>query len=262
MNHRRNRLVTSSAVLGILSLIVAPVSQAASGTDAFPAASSASTRALKLMPARIKAGLDIRIADRPFALCAASDITPSKRTSYINGKKYKLGTGLCPIVKGQTVYNASLQGTKATVKGASTIWSSFGGPSTFAQYSSETGWTVAPLTMRTGIVGEAPNKGMANFWGFPCAVTTPVTIDGVKYPMAMCAGPLMENPDNRPAAYGVLYGTGAAASAEIPVGATTMTNGPLAGMGNWLLNPFQGAGVVGSGGNGGNGGNGGAGGTG
>ena len=92
--------------------------------------------------------------------------------------------------------------------------------------------------MRTGIVGESPNKGMANFWGFPCVVTTPVTIGGVKYPMAMCAGPLMENPDNRPAAFGVLMGTDAPTSAEIPVGATTMTNGPLAGLTKWLLDPF------------------------
>jgi len=248
MNHRRSRLASTSVVLGLAALAVAPVAQASS--------TSASARALNLMPAKIKAGLDIRVTDRPFALCAASNITPSNRTSYINGVKYRLGTGLCPIVKGQTVYNASLQGTKATVKGPATVWSSFGGPPTFAQYSTETGWTVAPLTMRTGIVGQSPNKGMANFWGFPCAVTTPVTINGVKYPMAMCAGPLMENPDNRPAAYGVLYATGAAASATIPVGATTMTNGPLAGLGNWLLNPFASAA------NGGNGGNGGAGGAG
>ena len=244
MTHRPSRLATTSAVLGLAVLIVAPVAQASSGNVAVPAASSASTRALNLMPAKIRAGLDIRMSDRPYALCAASNITPSTRTTYINGVKYRLGTGLCPIIKGQTVYNASLQGTRPTVKGASTVWSSFGGPATFAQYSAETGWTVAAAKMRLGIVGAAPNKGMANFWGFPCAVTTPVTIGGVKYPMAMCAGPLMENPDNRPAAYGVLMGTDAPTSAEIPVGATTMTNGPLAGLGNWLINPFMAASIA------------------
>jgi hypothetical protein len=238
MNKRHRRIAGPSVILGLAALALMPAAQASANTVAAPAASSATTRALNLMPAKIKAGLDIRVTTRRYALCAASNITPSKRTSYINGVKYRLGTGLCPIVNGQTVYNASLQGKKPTVKGPSTLWSSFGGPPTIAQYSTETNWTVAPLTMRTGIVGDAPNKGMANFWGYPCTVTTPVTIDGVKYPMAMCAGPLMENPDNRPAAYGVLYGTDAAASATIPVGATTMTNGPLAGLGNWLLNPF------------------------
>ena len=254
MNHRRSRLATSSAVLGLAAFLVAPVAQASSGPGVSPAANSASARALKLMPAKIKAGLDIRISYRRYALCAASDITPSKKTTYINGKKYKLGTGLCPIVKGLTVYNESLQGTSPTVKGASTIWSSFGNPATYAQYSTDTGWTVAVATPRTQVVGAAPNTGMANFWGFPCAVTTPVTIGGVKYPMAMCAGPLMENPDNRPAPYGATMVTNAATSATVPVGTTTLTNGPLAGMGSWLLNPFA------SGGNGGNGGNGGAGG--
>ena len=244
MNRHRNRLVISSMALGLAALIVAPVAQASSGPVGVPAASSASTRALNLMPAKIKAGLDIRMTTRRYALCAASDITPSTRTTRINGVSYKLGTGLCPIINGQTVYNASLQGLKPTVKGASTVWSSFGGPATFAQYSAETGWTVAPATMRTGIVGEAPNKGMANFWGFPCVVTTPVTIGGVKYPMAMCAGPLMENPDNRPAKMGDLMGTDAPTSAAIPVGATTMTNGPLAGLGNWLINPFMAASVA------------------
>ncbi len=246
MNKRYRRIAGPSLILGLTALALVPVAQASSGNGSVLAASSATTRALNLMPAKIKAGIDIRITTRSYALCAASNITPSKRTTRINGVKYTVGTGLCPIVKGQTVYNASLQGTKATVKGPATVWSSFGGPSTFAQYSTETGWTVGPATPRTTVVGEAPNEGMANFWGFPCAVTTPVTIAGVKYPMAMCAGPLMENPDNRPAPYGVKMITDAATSATIPVGGTQMTNGPLSGMTSWLLNPFASAGNGGS----------------
>ena len=101
------------------------------------------------MPLKIKAGLDIRMAYRRYALCAASNITPSKKSTYINGRKYQVGTGFCPIVKGWTIYNETLQGTSPTVKGPSTIWSSFGEPSTFPQYSPDTGWTVAAGTGRT-----------------------------------------------------------------------------------------------------------------
>ena len=237
MTIRRSRLAGTAAVLGLAALAVAPVAQASSATGA---ASTPEARALALMPAKIKAGFDVRIAYRRYALCAASNITPSRKKTTINGKRYTVGTGLCPIVTGWTVYNKSLQGTSPTVKGNSTIWSSFGNPATYPQYSAEAGWTVAAATPRTYTVGDAPNEGMANFWGFPCAVSTPVTINGTKYPMAMCAGPLMENIDNRPVSDGVTGFTNAATSATVPVGLAKIATGPLAGMETFFLNPFAG----------------------
>ena len=251
MKNRRSRLAGTTAVLALAALSVAPVAQASSGADASPAAASATARALALMPAKVKAGFKIRVAYRRYALCAASNITPSRKSTYINGKKYTVGTGLCPIVKAWTVYNESLQGTSPTVKGASTIWSSFGNPSTYPQYSPDTGWVVAPATGRTYVVGDAPNEGMANFWGFPCVVTTSVTIGGTKYPMAMCAGPLNENIDNRPVSDGVTAFTNAPASATIPVGLAKIASGALSGLEPWFLAPFKASGNGGNGGNGG-----------
>ena len=239
MNHRFSRLVGIAAVIGLAALVVAPGAQASSGTGVVPAAKSPTERALDLMPARVKAGLDIRMAYRRYALCAASNITPSEQSTFINGKKYKVGTGLCPIITDWTVYNKTLQGTRPRVKGPSTIWSSFGTPSTFPQYSPETGWTIAPGTIRTEVVGAEPNQGMANFWGFPCTVTTPETIDGTKYPMAMCAGPLMENINNRPVSDGATMFTNAPASADIPVGLARINSGPLVGMETFFLSPFR-----------------------
>lgn len=104
---------------------------------------------------------------RRYALCAATNITPSQKPTHMNGRKYQVGTGSCPIVTGWKICHETLQGTGATVRGPSTIWSSFGEPSTFAQYSPDTGWTVAFGTGRTLVVGTAPNTGMANFWGSP-----------------------------------------------------------------------------------------------
>ncbi len=238
MNLPSSRIAGAAAIFGVAALALVPAAQGAVTNGGVSAAASPTTRALALVPPKIRAGLDIRIAYRRYALCAASNITPSQKTTSINGKTYTLGTGLCPIITGQTVYNKSLQGTGATVQGPSTIWSSFGTPPAYPQYSTETGWTVGPGTGRTLVVGTAPNAGMANFWGYPCVVTTPVNIAGTNYPMAMCAGPLMENIDNRPVANGVTMYTQGPASATIPVGFGKLTSGTLTGMEPFFLNPF------------------------
>jgi hypothetical protein len=236
MNVPKRRLAGIAAVLGLAALAVAPVTQAAPVTRA--AAALPTARALALVPPTMEAGLNLRIAYRRYALCAASNITPSAKSTFINGKKYTLGTGTCPIVKGWTVYNQSLQGTSPTVKGDTTIWSSFGSPTTFPQYTSGTGWAVAAPVGRTYTVGADGNTGMANFWGFPCVVTTPVTIGSTQYPMAVCAGPIMENIDNRPVSTGVQAFTDAPTSATIPVGLAKIPAGPLMGMESFFINPF------------------------
>ena len=227
---------TAAAILGLAALAVVPAAQAAPATGAASTAATQTARALALLPANIKAGLDIRVAHRRYALCAASNITPSRKSVLINGRKYQVGTGLCPIVTGWTVYNKSLQGTNPTPKGASTIWSSFGSPPSLPQYNG-TAWAVAAPQGGYATEGVAPNAGMANFWGFPCVVTTPVAIDGTKYPMAMCAGPLMENIDNRPVAPGSSIYTDNP-SATIPVGFGKPLVGQLAGMDSFFMNPF------------------------
>lgn len=237
---RRGRLAAATAATLAL-VFLAPVSPASSGDamESTATKSRATQRALALMPAKIVARLNFSMAKRRYALCAASDITPSDQTTIINGRKYTVGTGLCPIVKGWTVYNRSLQGKDATVKGKSTIWSSFGYPDEFAQYSAETGWTVGPAKPRTQVVGAGTNEGMANFWGFPCAVTKPVTIQGKQHPMAMCAGPLMENINNRPVVAGTTMVTNAPDSATIPVGGAEITKGPLVGLEKYFYQLLQ-----------------------
>jgi hypothetical protein len=237
MNLPTRRLSGAAVVLGLAALAVVPSAQAASATGSTPAAGTATTRALALLPAKITAGLDIRVAKRRYALCAASNITPSSKSIIINSRKYQVGTGVCPIVTGWTVYNKSLQGTGTTPKGASTIWSSFGSPAALAQYNPTTGWTVAAPQGGLVTEGSPGNSGMANFWGFPCVVTTPVNIGGTNYPMAMCAGPLMENIDNRPVAPGSSIYTDNP-TANIPVGYGKPLVGQLAGMDSFFMNPF------------------------
>jgi hypothetical protein len=240
MNLPSSRVAGAAAIFGVAALAMVPTAQGAVMNGGVSAAASPATRALALVSPKIKAGLDIRIAYRRYALCAASNITPSQKTTSINGRKYTLGTGLCPIVTGWTVYNRSLQGDKATVYGPTTLWSSFGTPAAFPQYSPDTGWIVAPGTGRTLTLGTAPTTAMANFWGYPCVVTTPVNISGTNYPMAMCAGPLMENIDNRPVTNGTTVYTQAPAYATIPVGLGKITGGALDGMEPFFFQPFPG----------------------
>jgi len=235
MNVPKRRLASIAAVLGLAVLAVAPAAQAAPASRA--AAPSSAARALALVPPTIEAGLDTRIANRRYALCAASNITPSGKSTFINGTKYRLGTGTCPIVKGWTVYNKSLQGTDPTVSGDTTIWSSFGSPTTFPQLTA-TGWVIAAPQGRTYTIGTGGNTGMANFWGFPCVVAAPQIINGKSYPMATCAGPLMENLDNRPVSTGVGGFTDASTAATIPVGFAKFLTGPLMGMESFFANPF------------------------
>ncbi len=236
MNLPARRISGAAAILGLAALAVVPAAQAAPATGAASTAATPTARALALLPTNIKAGIDIRIAYRRYALCAASNITPSKKSVYINKRKYQVGTGLCPIVTGMTVYNKSLQGTRTTPKGASTIWSSFGSPSSLPQYNG-TSWSVFAPQGGYATEGVAPNQGMANFWGFPCVVTTPIAINGTSYPMAMCAGPLMENIDNRPVAPGSSIYTDNP-SATIPVGFGKPLVGSLTGMESFFANPF------------------------
>ena len=212
-----------SVVLAATSLLAAAPAHAApagQGSDAERAAAS------ELIPATIKAGMDLRVAHRRYALCSATDVTPGSKQTVINGRRYTVGTGVCPIVTGWTVYNKSLQGNATTAKGAETIWSSYGVPPQFPQFINGN-WTIAPDVLRRQTV-EGPSAagtganpvdgGMANFFGFPCVVIDPVSIDGRDYPMAMCAGPLMENVDNRPVSPGSPMRTHAPEGARFPVG--------------------------------------------
>lgn len=237
MHRTRRHLLSIAAILGLAAVTTASVAQAAPATGAVPSATSATARALSLLPARVTAGVDIRMTRRRYALCAASNTIPSHTTIVINRRTYQVGTGVCPIMNGWTIYNASLQGLRARVKGRSTIWSSFGAPTSMPLYNPASGWSVGPPKGRTFIMGTAPNTGMANFWGFPCVVIRPVTIGGTEYPMAMCAGPLNENLDNLPVRTGGKVFTTAAASAPMPVGVGTTAVGQIAGLESFLLPP-------------------------
>jgi len=183
-----------------------------------PAAQNGPTAAvLKLIQPSYTATLTTAVVVRPYALCAASGVVPTKTTTSINGVSYHVGVAICPIVTGKTVINTSLQGTAETPAGRGTIWSSFGQPSTFPQLDGGT-WTVAPATPRNYVVSPKIGKSESNLWGYPCVTIKPVNIGGKEYPLAECAGPMMENITNEPVRYGSAAYTQAAPNLPNPVG--------------------------------------------
>ena len=71
MNLPSSRVAGAAAIFGVAALAMVPTAQGAVMNGAVTAAASPTTRALALVPPKIKAGLDIRIAYRRYALCAA-----------------------------------------------------------------------------------------------------------------------------------------------------------------------------------------------
>jgi hypothetical protein len=132
---------------------------------------------------------DIAICTGQYALCAASPTTPTGKTMQVQGKTYREGVAVCPVLTGAAVANLALMnGSCKAPKG--TVWSLFGVPpvTSFPQAPS---WETAPAVARTFTIGETPTTGMSNMWSFPCKIQAQ-KINGVT--LASCYGPIMESP--------------------------------------------------------------------
>ena len=217
MKHSKFKVVIAgTASVALLGVMVG--SSTTSGAAGAASAQGGPTSAvLKLIQPSYTATLATAIVDRPYALCAASGVIPTKTTTSINGVSYHVGVAICPILTGQTMINTSLQGTEVTPAGQGTIWSSFGQPATFPQLVDGT-WTVQAAAPRNYVVGPRIEDGESNLWGYPCVTIKPVNINGKDYPLAECAGPMMENINNAPVQYGSAAYTQAAPNLPNPVG--------------------------------------------
>lgn len=207
---RAHRALAAIAALGIGSAILAGCgSDSTASTAATATEEVACNEACQLMKASYDVGVDLKVANRPYALCAGRSTTPTTAYTTINGNRYQIATALCPIMTGRTLYNASLQGTGVRPAGEDTIWSSFGTPDTFPQYI-DGAWTMASSERRTFTSTAEPGGGMSNFFGCPCTIAEPIVVDGESWPFAECAGPMNEDTLNRP----------------VPVGAEVTVEGP------------------------------------
>jgi hypothetical protein len=131
----------------------------------------------------------IVICKGEYALCAASSTALTGNLIKVNGKTFKEGVAICPVLTGAAVANMDLMGGSCDApKGK--VWSLFGVPPQTA-YPQAPSWTVQPAVFRSFTVGTTPSTGMSNMWSFLCEKQAK-QVAGVT--LASCYGPVMESP--------------------------------------------------------------------
>ena len=157
----------------------------------------------------------IAICQGEYALCAASSTTLTGKSIAVQGKTFKEGVAVCPVLTGAAVANMDLmQGSCNAPKGK--VWSLFGVPPQTA-YAQAPDWTVQPAAFRSFTVGNTPTTGMSNMWSFLCDKQTK-QVNGIT--LASCYGPVMESPWT-----GNHVVPGETAFTQAPVGATYPVGG-------------------------------------
>ena len=157
----------------------------------------------------------IDICKGEYALCAASPTTLTGKSISVQGKTFKEGVAVCPVLTGDAVANMDLmQGSCSAPIGK--VWSLFGVPPQTA-YPQAPSWTVQPAVFRSFTVGNTPTTGMSNMWSFLCTKQTK-QVNGVT--LASCYGPVMESPWT-----GNHVVSGETAFTQAPTGATYPVGG-------------------------------------
>jgi len=156
----------------------------------------------------------IAICTGEYALCAASSTSLTGNLIKVNGKTFKEGVAICPILKGAAVANMDLMGGSCNApKGK--VWSLFGVPPV-ASYPQAPSWAVVPAVFRSFTVGTTPETGMSNMWSFLCERQAK-PVNGAM--LASCYGPVMESPwTGNHVVAGETAFTQAPAGATYPVG--------------------------------------------
>lgn len=169
---------------------------------------------LILLPCVIQAQT-IAICKGEYALCAASSTTLTGNLIKVNGKAFKEGVAICPVLTGDAVADMDLMGGSCDApKGK--VWSLFGVPPV-TSYPQAPSWAVAPAAFRSFTVGTTPDTGMSNMWSFLCEKQAK-QVNGVT--LASCYGPVMESPWT-----GHHVVPGETAFTQAPVGATYPVGG-------------------------------------
>ena len=129
----------------------------------------------------------IKIYKGKFAFCGASGAEPTGNIITVQGRKFKEGRSVCPVMDGPSVANLKLvpnpsvspDGTKDTV------WSFFWYYDAVPQAPT---WETLPTVNRSFVIGDTPSTQMSNMFCMPCRIFK--TVNGVE--LAECVGPLNE----------------------------------------------------------------------
>ena len=129
----------------------------------------------------------LKIYKGKFAFCGASGAEPTGNIITVQGRKFKEGRSVCPVMDGPSIANLKLvpnpsvspDGTKDTV------WSFFW---YYDEVPQAPTWETLPTVNRSFVIGDTPSTQMSNMFCMPCRIFK--TVNGVE--LAECVGPLNE----------------------------------------------------------------------
>ena len=129
----------------------------------------------------------IKLYKGKFAFCGASGAEPTGNIITVQGRKFKEGRSVCPVMDGPSIANLKLvpnpsvspDGTKDTV------WSFFW---YYDEVPQAPTWETLPTVNRSFVIGDTPSTQMSNMFCMPCRIFK--TVNGVE--LAECVGPLNE----------------------------------------------------------------------
>ena len=129
----------------------------------------------------------VKIYKGKFAFCGASGAEPTGNIITVQGRKFKEGRSVCPVMDGPSIANLKLvPNPSVTPDGTEdTVWSFFW---YYDEVPQAPTWETLPTVNRSFVIGDTPSTQMSNMFCMPCKIFK--TVNGVE--LAECVGPLNE----------------------------------------------------------------------
>jgi hypothetical protein len=129
----------------------------------------------------------LKVYNGKFAFCGASGAEPTGRTIEVQGRKFREGRSVCPVMNGPSIANMALvPDPSVTPDGTeNTVWSFFW---YFDEVPQAPTWETLPTVNRSFVIGEGESNQMSNMFCMPCRIFK--TENGVE--LSECFGPLNE----------------------------------------------------------------------
>ena len=129
----------------------------------------------------------LKVYNGKFAFCGASGAEPTGRTIEVQGRKFREGRSVCPVMNGPSIANMALvPDPSVTPDGTeNTVWSFFW---YYDEVPQAPTWETSPTVSRTFVIGDKPTTQMSNMFCMPCKVIK--SVNGTE--LAECYGPLNE----------------------------------------------------------------------
>jgi hypothetical protein len=129
----------------------------------------------------------LKVYNGKFAFCGASGAQPTGRIIEVQGRQFREGRSVCPVMNGPSIANTKLvPNPSITPDGTEdTVWSFFW---YFDEVPQAPTWETQPTVNRSFVIGDEPSNQMSNMFCMPCRIFK--NVNGVD--LAECLGPLNE----------------------------------------------------------------------